>query len=372
MADPAFIQKLVFEQVLAFSSSMFYEWRVRGESFRKELDLALINSVGMAAAVGATVWITAPSRAYGAVHKFPWQQMLANLPACVFDANGPLRNYTRTARVGGFFASMAQLGAVGAVAGGATALASSAAVSLHQKADPEYQPSLASPDVARSAGGLGAFFAINANTRYQLLGGMDRYLFGHSNFMWTYMAMSAIARSMFTTVGEASRPFWQGLPAAPAFEQGPRQSARVKRVRKKKAPKAPVALEQAGVGVAVPAAVAADGLGVASSSSSVLEGELSLEQQQQQRLQQEEVGTSAAAAAGLESYQPISAADGLEVVPDGVEAAAEVQLTSAPGVMGSPDALEALLQEAQLQRQPSMSDTAMGMALRDAVTQAVS
>jgi len=293
MADPAFVQKLAFEQVLAFSSSMFYEWRVRGESFKKELDLALINSVGMAAAVGTTVWLTAPSRAYGAVHKFPWQQMLANLPACVFDASGPLRNYSRTARVGGFFASMAQLGAVGAVTGGATAVLSAAAVKLHQKADPEYQPSVPVPDAARSAGGLAAFFGINANTRYQLLGGMDRYLLGHSNFMWTYMAMSAIARGMFATVGEGSRPFWQGLPAAPAFEQRPRQSARVKRVRKKKAPKAPLAVEAAGVAVPA-AAVAGEGLALASSSSSVPEGELSFEQQQQ-RLQQEEVGSPAAA-----------------------------------------------------------------------------
>ena len=35
MADPAFIQKLVFEQVAAFSASMFYEWRVRGDKFKQ-------------------------------------------------------------------------------------------------------------------------------------------------------------------------------------------------------------------------------------------------------------------------------------------------------------------------------------------------
>jgi hypothetical protein len=35
MADPAFIQKLVFEQLMAFSASMFYEWRVRGDNFKQ-------------------------------------------------------------------------------------------------------------------------------------------------------------------------------------------------------------------------------------------------------------------------------------------------------------------------------------------------
>jgi hypothetical protein len=133
----------------------------------------------MMAAVGATVWITAPSRAYGAVHKFPWQQMLANLPHCVFDASGPLRHYSNTARLGGFFASMAQLSAVGAIAGGATALASQACVKAHEAVDPEYAgPSVPVADPARSSAGLGAFFAVNANTRYQLLGGMDRWVPG--------------------------------------------------------------------------------------------------------------------------------------------------------------------------------------------------
>jgi hypothetical protein len=35
MADPAFVQKLVFEQLMAFSASMYYEWRVRGDQFKK-------------------------------------------------------------------------------------------------------------------------------------------------------------------------------------------------------------------------------------------------------------------------------------------------------------------------------------------------
>jgi hypothetical protein len=377
MADPAFTHKLVFEQLLAFASSMVYEWRVRGDSFKKELDLAIINSMGMAAAVGATVWITAPSRAYGAVHKFPWQSMLANLPHCVFDASGPLRNYTHTARLGGFFASMAQLSAVGALAGGATALASSAAIKLHQKADPEYQPSVGAPDAARSSAGLGAFFAVNANTRYQLLGGMDRYLFGHSNFMWTYMLFSGVARGLFTYAGELSRPLWQGLPAAPAWNQhsGPRQTARVKIVRKKKVKKTEAAAaggEPALAAAAVVGAAEAGTQAVAdapSSSGSLAAGE----QWQQQQQAAGEVSSSseavAAAAAALQDYQPISAADQMSVEQLGeLERSVEHQLTSSPGVMGSADTLEALIREPSLQQQSSLGDSAVGLALQQAVT----
>jgi hypothetical protein len=322
MADPAFVQKLVFEQLMAFSASMYYEWRVRGDQFKKELDFALINSMGMMAAVGATVWITAPSRAYGAVHKFPWQQMLANLPHCVFDASGPLRHYTNTARLGGFFASMAQLSAVGAIAGGATAVASQAAVKVHEAMDPEYQgPSVPLADAARSSAGLGAFFAVNANTRYQLLGGMDRYLFNHTNFLWTYMGFSLLSRGLFTAAGEASRPWWQGLSTDVAASHVA-AAKKVRRVRRKvnKSGTAPTHVvsgaerqAQLAAAAAAAAAVAANpaAAGVDGSSSSGLAD-------YQPIAAAVEAGSSssadpAAAAAALSAYQPISADDSLEV-----------------------------------------------------------
>lgn len=396
MADPAFIQKLVFEQLMAFSASMVYEWRVRGDNFKQELDYALINSVGMMAAVGATVWITAPSRAYGAVHKFPWQQMLANLPHCVFDASGPLRHYSNTARLGGFFASMAQLSAVGAIAGGATSLASQACVKAHEAMDPEYQgPSVPVADAARSSAGLGAFFAVNANTRYQLLGGMDRYLFNHTNFLWTYMGMTLLSRGLFTAAGEASRPWWQGLTTDVSASHVAR-SKKVRRVRRKvnKSGTAPThvvsgAERQAQLAAAAAAAAMAvdpAAAGVDGSSSGGL-----ADYQPIAAAVGEDSSSMESAAAALAAYQPISAEDSLEVGESqqaeavrglgALEAAAHQQLQSAPAVMGSATALQDLVlqqqqpgeqqQQPQLQHLPSMSDTAMGAALRDAVSATV-
>lgn len=363
----------------------------------QELDYALINSVGMMAAVGATVWITAPSRAYGAVHKFPWQQMLANLPHCVFDASGPLRHYSNTARLGGFFASMAQLSAVGAIAGGATSLASQACVKAHEAMDPEYRgPSVPVADAARSSAGLGAFFAVNANTRYQLLGGMDRYLFAHTNFLWTYMGMTLLSRGLFTAAGEASRPWWQGLTTDAAASHVAR-SKKVRRVRRKvnKSGTAPThvvsgAERQAQLAAAAAAAaMAADpaAAGVDGSSSGVLADYQPIAA----AVGEGNSSSMESAAAALAAYQPISAEDSLEVGESqqaeavrslgALEAAAHQQLQSAPAVMGSATALHDLVlqqqqpgeqqQQQQLQHLPSMSDTAMGAALRDAVAETV-
>jgi len=75
MADPGFVQKAVLESSIAACASLWFEYRARGEKFKDELDLALINSLGMAAATAATVWMVAPTRSYGSVQKFPWQQV---------------------------------------------------------------------------------------------------------------------------------------------------------------------------------------------------------------------------------------------------------------------------------------------------------
>lgn len=75
MADPGFVQKLVMEASFAGAASLFYEYRARGDKLATELDLAMINTLGMAAATAATVWMLAPSRSYGSFHKFPWQQV---------------------------------------------------------------------------------------------------------------------------------------------------------------------------------------------------------------------------------------------------------------------------------------------------------
>jgi hypothetical protein len=341
MADPAFVQKLVIEQAIAFSASMLHEWRVRGDAFRRELDLALINSFGMAAAVGATVWVTSPSRAIGAAHKFPWQKMLAGLPHNVFDASGPLRSYTPAARVGGLLASTAQLSAVGAAAGAATAAAGAAAVAARRRADPSFEPSVPVPDIARSSGGLGAFFALNANLRYQLLGGLDAYLFSHATALWSYVGATAVARVGSLAAGEVTRPYWQGLATETAtshLQRRPRVRKVKKRVVKRPAEAAPASAAAPAATVEVALAGAADPR--AAAFAALAAGSALAAQQQQQ--QDDDAPSSSGAS---------------------LEGEVEGRLAAAPALMGSPEALAEL---ARSQNQ-SFSDGAMGGALRDAL-----
>lgn len=325
MADPAFVQKMVLESTIAACASLWYEYRARGERFKDELDLVLINTMGMAAATGATVWMVAPTRSYGSVHKFPWQQMLDGLPNCVFDVNGPLRTYSTPSRVGAFFTKAAELSAVGLLMGGATSLLSSAAVALRRKyVDPSFEPSVPIPEVARSSAGLAAFFAVSANTRYQLIGGMDRYLVAHSNFLWTYLGLTGVARALSCQVGELHRSWCQGLPEPSA----PRKKVvRKKVVVRRKVlrpveqqqlvalPAADGAVQQLDVAASVAGAAAAGALVASSSSAAAAAGQQQFDeplvldqvlamsgpsevgQQQQQELHAAEVGSGASHAA---------------------------------------------------------------------------
>ena len=109
MADPAFMQKFFIEELVTGALSVLYEAQQRGENFVRELDLVALNTVSLMAATGAMVYLTAPSRSYGAVHKYPWQNALHNLPNHVFDANTPYRRYSLVSRAASLFTKVLPL-----------------------------------------------------------------------------------------------------------------------------------------------------------------------------------------------------------------------------------------------------------------------
>jgi hypothetical protein len=227
MADPAFMQKLIMESCITAGGSLLWEAQQRGDRFSKELDLVAINTLSLLAANAALVWSVAPTRSFGSPQKMPWQRMLAKLPNHAFDTQGPQRSYTYGTRAASFVAKIGELAAVGAVAGAAMSLLGGASTALRQRSDPSYQPSVPPPTLAAGAGGLGAFMGISSNVRYQLVAGMDTYLFGHSNFLWSYLALSGVMRVVSNAVSTNSRLFLMGLPRGePAAAPAPRLPSR--------------------------------------------------------------------------------------------------------------------------------------------------
>jgi hypothetical protein len=215
MADPAFMQKLALEQAITIGASLMYEARVRGDKFWEQIDLVAVNTLTLAAANAAVVYLVAPTRAAPAPAKHEWQNMLSKLPNNVFEGTTPLRAYSNNSRVASFFVKAAQLGGVGAVAGGVQSALSNAVVELRKKADPSFKPAIKVPSVQQSALGMAATCGVFANARYQIISGFDRYLFENANYLWSYLTLSGLLRTASTAIGEPTRLFMCGLPAPP-------------------------------------------------------------------------------------------------------------------------------------------------------------
>lgn len=243
MADPAFMQKMAIEQLITLVGSLYWEKGMRGDNFWRELDLVAIDVASLQAANLALVWMIAPNRSFGVPHKYDWQRMLHELPANVFDASSPQRNYTITARAAGLFAKTAELCGVGMLAGGAMSGLQTAAVQARRALgpDPSWSPSVPVPEFWRASCGMAASLGVASNLRYQCIAGADRWLFDHGKYLAPYLASSTMLRLVSNRLGEGTRLFLQGLPSSFPRTQPQRQVAAevaqpaVRKAKKKKA-----------------------------------------------------------------------------------------------------------------------------------------
>lgn len=221
MADPAFLHKLVLEQLITAASSVAYQRRARGGRFWRELDLVLADTACLLVANAAVVYLVAPSRAVPAPSAAPWRNALARLPNSVFDAAQPRRGYTPQLRALAFGVKCAELCGVGLLAGAAQSLAGGALCAARRAADPALRPALAPRPLRESALGFAAAWGLVANCRYQALAGADQYLFAHSTHLWTYLAATGGLRAATGYLADLVRLRLQGAPLTAA---GPREA----------------------------------------------------------------------------------------------------------------------------------------------------
>lgn len=234
MGDPAILLKLAWEQSLTCGLATFYEVQQRGDNFKSELDLAMVNVLGVMATNAAMVWLLCPNRTFQAPAKFGFQRAINGLPSNMFDKSGPLREYSALSRATGFVYKTAQLGAIGAGVGAATSGVSGLLVSMRPS---NFRASLPIPGVASSAAGMSAYAGAAGNIRYQLINGLDRYMLQSFNSLPLTLGVSALVRFGGQELGEQTRLQFMGLPKeAPSKRQTKKVVVKkvVKTVRKVK------------------------------------------------------------------------------------------------------------------------------------------
>jgi hypothetical protein len=213
MADPAFLYKLAFEQVVTISAATMYEVAHRGDKLKSEWDLALSNIAQLSLANALTVWCVTPSRSFGASATNGFSKFMATMPNNAFDRSGPLRQYTNATRGLSVITKAAELSAVGVATGGVFAAINSGLLSMHKKKEGEnWSPAIPVPDFKTSALGMGAFLGISCNLRYQLLGGADRWMTERLTSLASSVTATALGRVVNNQIGEPTRLFALGLP----------------------------------------------------------------------------------------------------------------------------------------------------------------
>ena len=78
--------------------------------------------------------------------------------------------------------------------------------------DASYTPSVPIPSLQKNAFGMAMSMGVFSNARYQLVGGIDRYLFDHAEHLWPYLIASGIFRGVSTKFGNETRLHFQVWP----------------------------------------------------------------------------------------------------------------------------------------------------------------
>ena len=234
MADPAFLWKLGFEQVVTIGGAIAYEAAHRGDRLKEEWDLAAANVMQLSLANAMTVWCLTPTRSFGAQHKFGWQRVMDSIPNNAFDKCGPLRQYTMGMRAASVAKKATELSALGAITGGLFHGVNKALVSTRGEG---FEPALPVPDLKTSMLGMGAYLGLSCNLRYQLIGGADRWMTERLTTLASAITATGLGRLANNHLGDMTRVIALGLPMhattiKPAAK--PTKKKTVKKVKKTK------------------------------------------------------------------------------------------------------------------------------------------
>jgi len=210
LADPAFLYKLAFDEILTIGNAVWWEVQHRGDRLKKEWDVAAVNVLTLVASTAAMNWALAPSRSYGSTFRYEFQNSIQKLPNHVFDKSYPLREFDMSKRVFSFFYKAAQLSLVGMVTGSVGAGLSNLMPSARRN-----ELSVPIPSVSTSASSYGAFMGLSGNMRYQLVNGAERVMQDHFQHLGVAIFFSAALRALNIHIGDVTRLAFLGQGELP-------------------------------------------------------------------------------------------------------------------------------------------------------------
>lgn len=177
IADNLYFYKLLVEIVIDSGCATVAEVKKRGDDFWKEFEFYLSDmAVGLVMDV-VLVSLLAPVAVAGRKKVVPTgrlRQWSANLPSAMFEKSRPDRKYSVSDRFGCYVARGLEYALAGMACGLVGQGIASGLMNLRRAYGGTHEDDVDVPPVVKSALVWGLFMGVSANTRYQIVAGLER------------------------------------------------------------------------------------------------------------------------------------------------------------------------------------------------------
>ena len=212
--DPAFPSKVLIEQIIGVGAAVVGDMSSRPNWGLYELDFVFSTLIVGSIVNFALMYCLAATPASSAaakgslLQKLFSEQTLKNMGAPgghMFEGG-----YSLAARLTNLAYKGFLFGLVGVASGLIGTAMSNGLILVRKRMDPEFEPQNKAPNVAMNALAWGAHMGLSANTRYQILYGLDTVVMPALGHKW-FLVYSAVIRTLNNAFGGTSFVFFARL-----------------------------------------------------------------------------------------------------------------------------------------------------------------
>lgn len=174
IADSAFCFKLLVQEIIGNGTALAGEIAVRGKEIVDEVEYVASDLIVGTVIEAAFVWLLAPTmRLPTAANASALSKYFAALPSNFFQPSSALVSFTITQRIAAFFYAAVQYAAIGLGGGIVGTAITYSLLEARKLIDSTYKPVRPMPPVIPNSLGWAAFMGVSANTRFQLVEGLE-------------------------------------------------------------------------------------------------------------------------------------------------------------------------------------------------------
>lgn len=207
LSDPQFLFKVMVQEIIGNGTALASEIAVRKGEIWDEMEYVVSDLMVGTFVEAAFVWILAPRVPFPSLASPSSSKLgrfLSSLPSHSFEASSANRSFSLFQRIAAFFNSGWTYGITGLGCGVVGTALTYGFISSRRYFDRQYVPTRDLPPVVHNSLGWAAFMVLSANTRFQLLEGLERAV------STTFAAHTSAVNSLIVALRFANN-YWGGV-----------------------------------------------------------------------------------------------------------------------------------------------------------------